>query len=145
MTTLTRFADWPEKLAEFIEARRNMPFTFGTNDCCTFAAAAVKALTGVDYRHQLIETFGAYGTLAEAARRKEQTGGLEALATSILRDPIPVAFAGRGDIVLADAPDAVGDVDLRHLGVCLGTHVAAPGLKGLVFVPMSLAVKAWGV
>ena len=48
-----RRADWPERLAEFIEARRLEPFAWGKNDCALFAADAVNLLIGVDYAESL--------------------------------------------------------------------------------------------
>ena len=38
---LPRRADWPERLAAFIEARRRQRFVWGANDCVLFAADAV--------------------------------------------------------------------------------------------------------
>jgi hypothetical protein len=49
MIRATRLPDWPEQLAAFIEARRDMPFDWAVNDCCVLAADAVLAMTGRDF------------------------------------------------------------------------------------------------
>ena len=38
-----RHPDWPSRLVDFIESRRNSPFVWGSNDCLCFAADALIA------------------------------------------------------------------------------------------------------
>jgi hypothetical protein len=45
---LKRTHDWPEQLHRLIRARWDTPFQWGVNDCGTFAADVVLAMTGVD-------------------------------------------------------------------------------------------------
>lgn len=102
-------------------------------------------MTGIDYTHELIQKLGEYRTTTEALKLLKDAGGLSVLVTGVLRNPIPVTYAGRGDVVLAEDPDFAGDDNRRHLGICIGRHLVAPGPKGLVFIPMSMAIQAWGV
>ena len=45
---LRRLDDWPARLHAYIRARHDMPFAWGSQDCCTFAiSGGVEALTGV--------------------------------------------------------------------------------------------------
>ena len=87
----TRFPDWSERLADFLAARRSMPFAWGSNDCCMFAADCVLLLTGKDFA----EFRGEYEDARRAAELLLQVGGVEAIATRKLGDPIPWQMAQR--------------------------------------------------
>ena len=133
-----RLPDWPERLAAFVEARRALPFAWGTNDCCMFIGDAMLALTGVD---RAAPWRGAYSSEAGAQRFIDGAGGLlhlvrqaHAMVGAAEIDP---EFAQRGDTAL---------ITLRNMpsvGVVLDGVVAAPGLRGLEFVPVTLATHAW--
>ncbi|HJV73177.1 MAG TPA: hypothetical protein VJ654_03060 [Noviherbaspirillum sp.] len=126
-----RFEDWPERLAQFIEARRHQPFVRGTHDCVMFAADAIQAMTGVDLA---AEYRGSYTTTKEALRFIQGRGGMENI---VPLESIPVALAGRGDIAMIDTPE--GDA----LAVHLGRTIAAQGGQGILFLPVSAAKRAW--
>ena len=133
---LRRFEDWPRRLDAAIEAARERPFCWGENDCALFAADVVVALTGED--------LAAYGRgqydSAETARRMINAGGgLAVIATKALGEPIPVAQARRGDVVLR-----CGDHG-PSLGICLGARCAFTGIEGLVFLNLKECEQAWHV
>ena len=46
MSHLTRLRDWPERLDALLRSRASVPFEWGRNDCCTFVADAIEAMTG---------------------------------------------------------------------------------------------------
>lgn len=131
-----RHPDWPERLARFIEERRSAPFQFGSSahDCCSFAAGAVNAITGVDpstawpYRNEI----GARRLIIEA-------GGLDSLVTRALGEPVHPAQAGRGDVVLAELEEG------PTVGVCLGRDCVFPADVGVTFRPRSVIALAWNV
>jgi hypothetical protein len=131
-----RLEDWPERLAAFVESRRSTPFEWGSNDCVTFAADCVNAITEVDHLGSLR---GQWGTAQEAHKALLPYGGLLKAAESVLIEPVPVLMAQRGDVVLFDSSGR------DTLGICLGVHVVAPGETGLVFSPVSLASMAWRI
>mgnify|MGYP003574995366 CR=1 FL=1 len=112
-----------------------MPFAWGSNDCCTFAAAAVEALTGVNP----LASLQPYDTPIEAARLIEEGGGLEQLTISFLGTPVPPVMAAVGDIVL------VINADREMLGVCNGTNVLAPGKTAIAVLDMESALTAWKI
>lgn len=130
---------WPERLAALIEERRRAPFRWGSQDCCCFAADAVLALTDRDpmgqHRGQYADEAGADALMGE--------NGLEALVAEMLAEfgaqDCPAGFAQRGDVALVLAGNAL------TLGVVLDQVVAAPGLRGLEFVPVSAIQRAWSV
>jgi hypothetical protein len=130
-----RLQDWQLRFSEFGKARASMPFAWGSNDCCTFAAAAVEAQTGADP----MASVPAYDSAAEAARMMEEGGGLEQLASSLIGPPVPAAMAGVGDIVL------VVNAAREMLGVCNGINVLAPGEAGMVVLGMESALAAWKI
>jgi len=130
-----RLPDWQLRLAEFGQARASMPFAWASNDCCTFAADAVKAITGEDLR----DAFPAYGGAIAAARAIEEGGGLQRLASQFLGVPVGPKMAAVGDVVL------VLNADREMLAICNGTSALAPGECGMVLVSMEAALAAWRI
>jgi hypothetical protein len=134
---MNRFHDWPTRLIAVVESRRDVPFRWGTHDCCTFAADCILAMTGIDLAE------GVRGSYASAnqARRLLGPGGLESLPTRVLGDPLAnPALAGRGDIVLLPVTER-----RPVLAVVIDTRAAAPGPQGLAFLPARAAARAWRV
>lgn len=139
---MTRHEDWPDRLAAFLAARRNMPFAWGTQDCVTFAADGVAHLRqdGVDI---IADVRGAYGTEEEADAILAARGGMDVMladmaAAAGLASIIPTR-AGRGDMVLARAGNLV------LAGICNGSSIAVTGADGLQFLPRRAIIAAWAV
>lgn len=132
---MKRVEDWPERLLAFVEARREMPFKWGENDCCSFAADAVLEMTGEDLMASLR---GRYNSSFSAAVRIEREGGIEHYLDIRLPEMAP-RLAHRGDLVMFDA------VEGPALGVVLGSHAAAAGPEGVTWIPMARWRKAWRV
>lgn len=130
-----RHPDWQQRFSAFGRARINMPFAWGSNDCCTFAAAAVEALTGA----APMAAVPPYDSAIVAARLVEEGGGLEPLAASFLGASVPPVMAAVGDIVL------VINSEREMLGVCNGTNVLAPGAQGIAVLGMESALAAWKI
>jgi hypothetical protein len=130
-----RNPDWTELLAKTVEEWRSRAFRWGRTDCWQFVGDAVEAMTGIDYR----DRFPKYRSKREALAILSDTGGMISLAESVWGPAKVPAHANDGDVVL---------LDLRRgltAGICFGPHCAAPGMKGLVFVPRTVIVAAWGV
>jgi hypothetical protein len=120
-----------------------MPFSWGSNDCCRFAAAAVEATTGVDPMAS-VERYGiAPGKprrgLQRLFRRMEASGGLGALAAEYLGPPLSPRMAGVGDVVL------VMNEGREMLAICNGVNAMAPGVSGMVALGMEAALAAWKI
>ncbi len=139
-STLRRAQDWPERLAALIEDRREQPFIWGTHDCCTLAADAVLAMTGIDPMAALRGTYGGE-TEAEAILLAE--GGLEATAARLAAaaglGDCHLAFGQRGDVALIQHGNALA------MGVVVGDAVAVPGPDGIAFLPPAAMLRAWSV
>jgi hypothetical protein len=135
-----RLSDWPERLYEFIEQRRHVQFTWGSNDCCTFAADAVLACTSVDPIADLIaENNGPWTSQLQAQRLLVQHGGMKAIVTARFGTPVPVSMAQRGDVLM------INSADNPALVICVGTQYVGPGPDGLVCGDVSSADLAWRV
>lgn len=122
---LKRLRGWPEKLFAYIESRRHTPFAWHENDCWSFPAGAILAITGEDlfapYRGRYSDEAGAAALIAEA-------GGMRALCPLESKQ---LGFAQRGDVVLALIEGR------ETAGVIAGGGAwCAPGAAGLVFRPL---------
>ena len=122
---LSRFPDWPQRLAMALEARRSTPFAWGQNDCATFAADMIEAITGQDF------------AIAFRGRYKTKTGSLRMLRAHAWNDLSDLADAHlprcsdrpkRGDVVLYAG---------RH-GAFLGIYWA-----GQIYGPGAAGVASW--
>lgn len=132
---MNRLPDWPGRLIACVEAAREKPFAWGRHDCCTFAADCIEAMTGVD----LAEGFrGTYGSARAGLERLERMGGLEGLADRFL-PRLERLWCSRGDVVLV--PHGLR----AFLAVVIDHRAAAPGPRGLVFVPACRFSLAWEV
>lgn len=136
--TLKRLDDWPEKLAEFIHARTEKVFEWGQNDCAIFAADGIHAITEIDVAADLR---GTYSTASQAVDIVTARGGLEAIATSVLGEPMEnKLMIQRGDVALVKINGR------ESLTICIGSELAGPGVDfGVVLIPIMDAIKVWKV
>lgn len=136
-TIAVRLPGWPEALAAFIEERRHVPFAWGSNDCATFAADALLAMTGFDV---LADLRHRWATAAQADAVLSDMGGLLQAASALLGQPLAqVRQAQRGAVVLARMQGAA------IMGVRLDSaRWCAPGAAGLLWRPAAEVRFAWG-
>lgn len=126
---------WHAALDEYVQARQAVPFAWGANDCCTFAADWVMLARGSDPMADL----RGVRSQRDAARILKAEGGLLAAVTARMGAPIPGRMAQVGDVVLLD------HAGRQHMGVCMGEVVAVPSEQGLTLAPITLAEAAWRV
>lgn len=138
---LTRYADWPERLSQFIEAVRHKPFSWGGknggHDCGLFAADVIQEMTGVDPAAELRGYDDALG--ARRALEKQGASDVARFAGILFGNSVPPAMARRGDLVGVETEHGIA------LGICLGERTAFAGINGLEFVPTLKCVQAWWV
>jgi len=136
---MTRYPDWLERLHTFVADTKDEPFSWGRNDCALFVSDCIFQMTGRDPA----EPFrGKYRTEGGAYRSLRKIGGvssLEELATKYLGAPIPVFYAGRGDVVSMKTPTG------KALGIVLGDRAAFRTPEGLCYFPREVWEKAWRV
>jgi hypothetical protein len=129
-----RLPDWPMRLHALVVAATAKPFAWGAHDCCTWAADAVQAITGIDHAADLR---GTYSTQAQAGAVLAQHGGLRGVAGRA-GPAIRPLFARPGDVgLLRDGTP--------KLAVCAGDCWLVVGTHGLVRKPLQDAALAWGV
>lgn len=130
-----RKENWPELLADELRAADARPFSFGVHDCCAFAARVVAAMTGRD----LMAQFPAYDSDEGAQAILMAHGGMAGIWTHCLGEPIAVAYAQRGDVVMM--PTERGDA----AGICLGSQAAFAAPVGVACHALQQVTKAWRV
>lgn len=126
-----RFEDWPERLDKKLREWDRIPFAWGETDCVAFIIDVTAHLTG---RAITNRSNGKYDTEFGALRAIKNFGdNLEELVTLRFGEPIPVAYAQRGDVLL----------DKNNLGICAGEVGIFRGVNGLVEVPLKDCQRAW--
>lgn len=130
-----RLHDWSIQFEAFTRARRYMPFAWGTNDCCTFAADCAEALMG----NPCAASLRGHSTAKQAYRSLKKHGGVAGIATAALGQPVPILSAQVGDVVLSKA----GKRDM--LAICNGGNCLAPSANGMVSLGMDTATMCWRV
>jgi hypothetical protein len=135
--TAARRSDWTLLLEVYIDRHRTTPFAWGAHDCVSFAAQWVE-LAREDLS-PLADLGLTHASAWEAVRAMAGRSLLEAVNDWGQLTPIAPSFARRGDIALVDCEDR------QCLSVCVGEAAAAPGVTGLVLVPMTAARAAWRV
>ena len=126
-----RCSNWTVKLTEFVKQRRDVPFEWGTNDCCLFVSDAALAMTGID---PAVDFRGKYKTELGAMRaiKKQGYDSIESVLTGVFGEPVSKLSVRRGDVVLFE--NAGRDI----AGLMFG-DVLAPGENGIeAFSPLEI-------
>lgn len=134
---VARVAGWEMRLADYLRSRRGKPFEWGVNDCLTFVAKAIEALTEVD----VYAPYAGYTTEEEAYVILDAAGGMRKVLDDTLgkshNNPLK---SRRGDVVIfKDQGLTCGIVDDS------GQFIAAVSKEGLVRVPLKQAIRIWSV
>lgn len=129
-----RVSDWPEQLNKTITEWTEKPFNRDESDCVEFVIEVIYAMTGERLKNP---AKGEYATLADAVRCVNDLGGIERAVSVYLGEPVPVAYAGRGDVVW---DGKIG------LGIVAGVNAFFRSEKGGLDVIQVLdCAKAWRV
>lgn len=134
---MNRLNNWRSRIQDLIDARENLSFEYGVNDCALFGADIVEAITGEDHAKEF------------RGKYKTKIGGLRAIRKAGYADQIefveknfkeiPNAFASFGDIGFIQTNDG--------LAICLicGNVVLSLGDTGLVRSNIFSVVKSFRV
>ena len=137
---MKRVPDWDMKLAVFLKENRERDFEWGKWDCCIFANACLKFISGKDVipktlkwkdeksAFKAIKDYG--GTLDKALEKAALAAGME---------PVEVHFVTTGDLVV------VMDENKPVAGISDGSRVMSPSDGGYAFSLPSTIEKAWRV
>lgn len=129
--------DLDQRLGALISEWSDRPFEWGISDCCQFARSAAWVL------HGIAVDAPPYISERDAARALERMGGYEGLLTGAgLQRRRALLAARRGDFVIFqhDGPGLFP----RGLALVTGTHAHAPTERGLISLPKTVWVDAWG-
>jgi hypothetical protein len=133
---MTRRHDWPARLSELVTRAHALPFSWGTHDCCLWAADAVVALTGRDPAQDLR---GRYFDAIDAYRALRQIGGLLGAGQRTGTRLAGPGFALDGDVALVhDGRRPMLAVRSADVWLCAAS-------RGLFALPQSAARITWGV
>ena len=146
---MQRYADWPDRLINFIAVRDRYPLKWGFTDCSLFASDAINAMNGSDPAHWFR---GKYTTKKQAFKLLKQFGGggLTETTEKIMKDmrypEIRPDEANSGDLVLINVenvhPDAFG---LTSAIMATPEVAIAQGKDGLVYVDDPEIERAWSI
>ncbi len=132
-----RLPDWKPRLIAWLSDVATIPFQPGRHDCALFAAGAVLVMTG---RDPAAPFRGRYRTLRGGQRILRKAGFADHIAlTAQLLAEVHTSRAAPGDLAVVPTQD--GDA----LGLVQGEAVYVLSARGLGFVPMTSAVRAFRV
>lgn len=129
---MERIIDWETSLSDYIASRREMPFEYGSNDCCLFGAGAVEAMTGTN---PMADFVGQYDSLKTSLQTIKSVADTLEQAIDDRFPIIEIGYAQRGDLAFCD----------NSVGVVVGSFAWFTSDDGLERVPRELWDKAWGV
>lgn len=98
-TVKTKLPGWQGRLLTTIEELKEVPFVWGQNDCCVFAAKCIDAQYGTEIAPSII---GEYDTELGAKRftiKRAKSSSITALIDTYLTERVDIKFAQRGDVV----------------------------------------------
>ena len=107
---IARLEDWQTTLADMVLAAEDVPFAWGTHDCCMWTADVVKAMSvdGIDlaapYRGTYSDAAGAADVIADATGGGTLEDLMVMIAAQYTLPEVAPTFAQRGDIALFDTP-----------------------------------------
>lgn len=127
-----RRRDWPERLAEAIQAGEGRTFS-DTYYCATFAADCVLAMTDAD---PLARWRGLTETEARAAIEPKT---LRDVLIEVFGEPVHIAQARRGDVIVRDNDGSPA------IGICAGQQSYFVSDDGLAHYPTLEQVEAFRV
>jgi hypothetical protein len=142
---LKRSGTWAQALYDFLRSRKDTPYAWGTNDCCSFPCDAILSMTGVDvyaeFRDKYTDEAGSVAILQSVAGSDDKLAAIEYVTNKFEMKEVPPAFAQRGDVVLLGVDDGFA-LGIVHLD---GINAAAVAAEGLHRVPLTSAIRAWRV
>lgn len=127
-----KLQNWESILAAEIAAGQQQTFEWGRHDCVTWALGVVAAITGRDYRTEILHPYtSAFG----AGRAIKMMGPDLPSCFDMFFKRISVSFAKRGDLLYFQGA----------MGICEGTYSYFASNKGLAVTPTLKCIAAWRV
>lgn len=143
MTQLVRFPDWPVRLTNYMRRCAGRAYEPGTHDCCTFAAGAIEAMTGID---PMASLRGAYATeegFGEVLRAHGWRDLRDAVA-ALVGPPTAARNAYFGDLLWLPIDNPERPLGIGTLGVYLHNRAYIPGANHIAMVRFGQVVSLDG-
>ncbi len=123
----------------FIADKRDLPFVWGKQDCCLFAADWVLTMTEID---PALKLRGKYRTEIGAKRALKRAGfsSIEDIANDRFGESIAPLQLSRGDIVLV-----MNHINEPTLGIVWGPTVWVMTPSGVSHLAVNQVIKGWRV
>ena len=136
---MRKLSDWEIYFDDFILKNQNKPFKWGSWDCCKFANACIKAITGED----LIPKSLKWKNEEEAMRSIKEYGdtllkSIEKACKSKKIKSIPKGFMTKGDLV-------VYKQESELVGICDGYSILSPTDTGICVNQDLQILKVWQI
>lgn len=133
---------WQKLFWDNINAKKRLPFSWGSHDCVMFATSSIEVVTGIDYYAQAQKRY-AYENEAQARALMTEFGGVTGLGASFLGDPIAWGSLSMGDVVVCGN---MPFIDMEVLCVHDGAQLLAPAKGGgLARIPFRYALHGWQI
>ena len=130
-STMNKTAGWQTRLLTTVNELKEVPFVWGQNDCCIFAAKCLDAQYGTSIADGII---GQYSTELGSKRfmlEKAKSAYLPTMLDVYITQRVDKKYAQRGDVVTFN-----GDLGLTA-GVLWSGVVWAMGPNGVETFPLS--------
>jgi hypothetical protein len=144
---MTRTQQWDTReFHQFLLATAKLPFFWGENDCCLFAANAIQSFTDVDlasdFRGKYTDEASAFALIASVTGGNTAGDAAAWCAAKYGLTPCTTPLmARRGDlVVIQDSTREIAGV--VHLN---GRQVVSVGEDGLKVMPITAVKRAWHV
>jgi hypothetical protein len=135
---MTRREDWVVRLTVAINARRELPYSYGINDCWCLVRDCVEAITG----EVLLDDLRPAPGFIAAAKAMISRGwtSVEDIMNEVVGEPLTSSASRPGDVI---SYEEGGDL---HLAVRIGEDSAvSPSASGLRIIEREQWLRAWKI
>ena len=131
--------DWIDIFFEFVRENKDKPFVWGKWDCCIFANACIKAMTGQNLIPSTLK-WKNEETAMKAIKDYGKTlnGAVTKACKAKKLQEVKPAFITTGDLVVFKEKSEL-------VGISDGFNILAPSEDGIQFKPHDLIIKGWRI
>lgn len=136
---MARTENWEGKLHDFMQKYSHGKFRWGHRDCVVFGNEVIKLLTGIDLRQKSKHKWKSKRDVNAINTTPGRWLDLVEIALNEHFNEINPKLAQRGDVVVIPTQDGPG------MGIIYAGKVTVLAREGLLYMPVSSAIKAWRI